>query len=261
MSGEQFFPTVQRLEKLLPELLQVSNNPSTKAKSNCLKLLASAVRRWVILRSLYDRDSDFFVEFDTEKFNCADWLKKFKQTKVDYQLLTLESWLFYDSTDLLKKQFISALKSRYRLDEEIKELFETQVFAVSERTCRNQFTQLGNLKTPLLKRQVVNETSKAEKQVHNFSKLSNYDIINFLVTESNSNNDSESVLDFLTNAVSEIAELLFTKIQGQQRLFIHHEYVVHEDLREASADLADRLKEIWKIAPTPRLKLSITVLT
>lgn len=271
MSLQEFIPTIQRLEKLMPELLQVCNNPSAqtkdkakdqakdKAKENCLKLLGSAVRRWVILRSLYDRDSDFFVEFDMEKFNCADWLNKFKQVKIDYQSVTLESWLFNDSTDYVKKELIRALKSRYNLvDKDINDLLEIQVFSVSERTFRNQFTQLANLKTPLLKRQVVNETSKAKKLIHNFCKLSIYDIIKFLTAENSSNNntDTEGILEVFTNEVSEIAELLFTKIKGQQRLFIRHEYVVNEDLHEPSADLADWLKEIWKIAPTPPIKIT-----
>src|SRR3712207_5703930 len=117
MSAEQFFPTVQRLEKLVPELLQVSNNPSSQAKSNCLMLLASGVRRWVILRSLYDCDSDFFVEFEAELFNCADWLDKFKQAIINYQSRSLESWLFADYTGVVKTQFVSTLKSRYGLED------------------------------------------------------------------------------------------------------------------------------------------------
>ncbi|MFP4124868.1 hypothetical protein [Coleofasciculus sp.] len=79
MSAEEFLPTVHCLETLVPELLQVSNHPSVPTQSkNCLTLLACGARRWVILRSLYDRDSHFFIEFETELFNCADWLKKFK---------------------------------------------------------------------------------------------------------------------------------------------------------------------------------------
>ncbi|AOY81113.2 hypothetical protein BJP36_15600 [Moorena producens JHB] len=61
-----------------------------------------------------------------------------------------------------------------------------------------------------------------------------------MATEPSFNFDGS--LDFLTNEVSAIAELLITKINGEQRLFIHHEYLVNEDLRESSADAADRLK-------------------
>lgn len=254
MSAEQFFPTVQRLEKLVPELLQVSNHPSPQAKSNCLMLLASGVRRWVILRSLYDRDSEFFIEFETELFNCADWLKKFKQAIINYQSLSLESWLFTDYTSVVKTQFISALQSRYKLDEkDVKELFFTQVFAVSDRTVRNQFTQLSKLKNQLLERQSINQSSKPKKQIHKFGKRSIAAILEILATEQNLSFDG--ILEFFTNEVSAIAELLVTKINGEQRLFIHHEYVVNEDLREASADSADRLKEIWKIHPTPPIQI------
>ena len=255
MSAEQFFPTVQRLEKLVPELLQVSNHPSPQAKSNCLMLLASGVRRWVILRSLYDRDSDFFIEFETELFNCADWLNKFKQAINNYQSLPLEAWLFTDYTPVVKNQFISTLKSRYKLeDKDIKELFSTFLFAVSDRTFRNQFTQLAKLKNKLLERQVINQTSKAKKQLHKLRKRSIAAILEILATEQNFNFDG--ILEFFTNEVSAIAELLVTKINGEQRLFIHHEYVVNEDLREVSADSADRLKEIWKIHPTPPIRIT-----
>lgn len=255
MSAEQFFPTVQRLEKLVPELLQVSNHPSPQAKSNCLMLLASGVRRWVILRSLYDRDSDFFIEFETELFNCADWLNKFKQAIINYQSLPLEAWLFTDYTPVVKTQFISTLKSRYKLeDKDIKELFSTFLFAVSDRTFRNQFTQLAKLKNKLLERQVINQTSKAKKQLHKLRKRSIAAILEILATEQNFSFDG--ILEFFTNEVSAIAELLVTKINGEQRLFIHHEYVVNEDLREVSADSADRLKEIWKIHPTPPIRIT-----
>jgi CRISPR-associated protein (TIGR03985 family) len=255
MSAEQFFPTVQRLEKLVPELLQVSNHPSPQAKSNCLMLLASGVRRWVILRSLYDRDSDFLIEFETELFNCADWLNKFKQAIINYQSLPLDVWLFTDYTPVVKTQFISTLKSRYKLeDKDIKELFSILLFAVSDRTFRNQFTQLAKLKNKLLERQVINQTSKAKKQLHKFRKRSIAAILEILATEQNFSFDG--ILEFFTNEVSAIAELLVTKINGEQRLFIHHEYVVNEDLREVSADSADQLKEIWKIHPTPPIQIT-----
>lgn len=255
MSAEQFFPTVQRLETLVPELLQVSNNPSSQAKSNCLMLLASGVRRWVILRSLYDHDSDFFVEFEAELFNCAAWLNKFKQTIINYQSCPLEFWLFADYTGVVKTQFISALKSRYKLEEQdIKELFSTLIFAVTDRTFRNQFTQLSKLKNQLLERQIINQTSRTKKQIHKFRKRSTAAILDILATEQNLSFDG--ILEVFTNEVSAIAELLVTKINGEQRLFIHHEYVVNEDLREVSADLADRLKEIWKIHPTPPIQIA-----
>lgn len=255
MSTEQFLPTVRRLEKLVPELLQVSNNLSPHAKSNCLMLLASGVRRWVILRSLYDQDSDFFIEFETELFNCADWLIKFKQAITNYQSIPLESWLFNDYTGVVKTQFISALQSRYKLEEnDIKELFSTFVFAVTDRTFRNQFTQLSTLKNQLLERQIINKKTNSKKQIHKFRKRLIATILEILATEQSF--DSEGVLEFFTNEVSAIAELLLAKINGEQRLVIHHEYVVNEDLREASADLADHLKEIWKITPTPPIQIT-----
>lgn len=255
MSAEHFFPTVQRLEKLIPELLQVSNQLSPQAKSNCLMLLASGVRRWVILRSLYDHNSEFFVEFETELFSCADWLNKFQQAINNYQALPLEYWLFTDYTPIVKTQFISELNSRYKLDsKDIKELFSTFLFAVTDRTFRNQFTQLAKLKNQLLERRVISQNSRTKKQIHKFKKRPIAAITEILATEQNLSFDG--ILEFFTNEVSAIAELLVTKINGEQRLFIHHEYVVNEDLREVSADSADQLKEIWKIQPIPPIQIS-----
>jgi len=255
MSAEQFFPTVERLEKLIPELLQVSNTCSSTAKSNCLMLLGSGVRRWVILRSLYDNDSDFFIDFESE-FNCADWLRKFKELIINYQSCSLDFWLFADYTNVVKNQFIYTLNFRYRLDEnDIQELLSTPIFAVTDRTFRNQFTQLAKLKNQLLGRQAINQTSKSKKQIHKFHKRPKNIILEILATEQNLNN-FDGTLEFFTNEVSAIAELLVTKINGEQRLFIHHEYVVNEDLRESSADSADRLKEIWKIHPTPPIQIT-----
>lgn len=255
MSAEEFFPTVHRLETLVPELLQVSNHPSAQAKSNCLMLLASGARRWVIVRSLYDRDSEFFVEFEAELFNCADWLNKFKTKVVDYQARPLSDWLFADYTELVKNQFIATLKSRYPLEQpDITELFATPIFAVTDRTFRNQLTQLSQLKTQLLERQMINQKSTAKKQIHKFRKRSTAAIFEIFATEPSFQFDG--ILEFFTNDVSAIAELLVTKINGEQRLFIHHEYVVNEDLREASADLADRLKELWKVTPTPPIQIT-----
>ncbi|NEP56091.1 MAG: TIGR03985 family CRISPR-associated protein [Symploca sp. SIO2G7] len=255
MSAEQFLPTVQRLEKLVPELLQVSQNPSTKAKSNCLKLLESGARRWVILRSLYDRDSDFFVEFDTELFSSAEWLNQLSIIVDNYRTCSLEYWLFFDYTSLVKTQFIASLKLRYYLEEqEITELFSRQIFNVTDRTCRNQLTQLTKLKNQLLERQVINHTASAKRPIHKFRKRPTAAVLEFLATDSSYNFDG--VLDIFTNEVSAIAELLTAKINNEQRLFIHHEYVVREDEQDSSADAADQLKEIWKIAPTPPIEIT-----
>ena len=255
MSAEQFFPTVQRLEKLVPELLQVSNNPSAQAKSNCLTLLESGARRWVILRSLYDRDSDFFVEFDTELFSCVEWLNKLSIAVDNYRTFSLESWLFSDYTGWVKNQFISSLKLSYCLEEqEIRELFSRLLFKVTDRTCRNQLTQLSKLKNQLLERQVINQTARAKKHIHKFRKRPTAAVIEILATDQSYNFDG--VLEFFTNEVSTIAELLVAKINNEQRLFIHHEYVVNEDQQDSSADAADQLKEIWKIAPTPPIQIT-----
>lgn len=255
MTTDQFFPTVQRLEKLVPELLQVSNHTSDKAKANCLRLLTSGVRRWVILRSLYDSDCDFFIEFDSDLFNCAEWLHQFQSRCPNYKNCPLSTWLFPDYNDWVKPQFITTLKSRYNFtDLDISDFLDKPIFDATDRTFRNHFTQLSKLKTPLIERQVINSPSTGKKPLHKFRKLSTSAILDSLATESNFNLDG--ILEFFTNEVSTIAELLTTKINGKQRLFIHHDYVVNEDLREASADFADHLKKIWNIDPTPPIQIT-----
>jgi hypothetical protein len=114
------------------------------------------------------------------------------------------------------------------------------IFAVTDRTFRNQFTQLAKLKNKLIERHIINQTSRAKKQIHKLRKRSTAAILEILATDQNLSLDG--ILEFFANEVSAGAELLIPKINGEQRLFIHHEYVVNEDLREQSADLADRLK-------------------
>jgi CRISPR-associated protein (TIGR03985 family) len=253
MSAEEFSPTVHCLETLVPELLQVSTHPSVQTQSkNCLTLLACGARRWVMIRSLYDINSDFFIKFETELFNCADWLKKFKEKVDDYKTRSFSDWLFPAGDDFSIKQLTKILKRRYKLEEnDIDKLLSTPIFDVSDRTLRNHLTQLSQLKTQFLERQSIN--SKAKKPTHKFRKLSR-DAIELFETKPNF--ELEEILQLLTNDVSTIAQLLFTKINGEQRLFIHHDYVVNEDLRETSADLADRLREIWKETPTPPLQIT-----
>lgn len=256
MSAEEFFPTVHCLETLVPELLQVSTHPSTPTQSkNCLNLLVCGARRWVMLRSLYDCDSDFFIEFETELFNCADWLKQFQQKVDHYKTRSFSDWIFSDYTESFKNQFIATLKSRYTLEKNnIDELLSTPIFAATDRTLRNHLTQLSQLKNPFLERQPINPQATTKKPIHKFRKRSTAAIRERFATEPNF--QLEGTLEFFTNDVSDIAQLLFTKINGEQRLFIHHDYVVKEDLRETSADLADRLKKVWQETPTPPLQIT-----
>jgi hypothetical protein len=242
MSAKEFSPTVHCLETLVPELLQVSTHPSAQTQSkNCLTLLACGARRWVMIQSLYDNDSDFFIEFETELFNCANWLNKFKEKVDNYQTRSFSDWLFPEYTEPFVNRFISTLKSRYKLEtNDIDELFSTSIFSVTDRTLRNHLTQLSQLKTQFLERQSINSKATAKKPTHKFRKRSKDAILELFATHSNF--QLEEPLEFFTNEVSTIAQLLFTKINGEQRLFIHHDYVVNEDLRETSADLADRLK-------------------
>jgi len=256
MSAEEFFPTVHCLETLVPELLQVSTHPSAPTQSkNCLNLLACGARRWVMIRSLYDSDSDWFIKFETELFNCADWLNKFKEKVDDYKTRSFSDWLFSEYRESFTNRFITTLNYRYKLEKnDINQLFSTPIFAVTDRTFRNHLTQLSQLKTQFLERQSINSKATAKKPTHKFRKRSRAAILELFAT--NPNFQVEETLEFFTNEVSTIAQLLFTKINSEQRLFIHHDYVVNEELRETSANLADRLKIIWQETPTPLLQIT-----
>ncbi|MGK7875796.1 MAG: TIGR03985 family CRISPR-associated protein [Xenococcaceae cyanobacterium] len=244
-----FIPTLQRLEKLVPELVQV------KSGKHCLILLKTATLRWVMVRSLYDSDCDLQVEFEQEWFKAAQWQEQFSQQLFPGIKLTVDELLFAEYTNITKQQFLSSLKKRYHLNQGDIDHFLTYFpFQVEERTIRNNLTALSQLRDSLLdKRGQGNYRLKKLDGILEILGLNEraseqqYLIIS---------DDSYSLLDFLTSELSTIAELLLVKINEQQRLFIHNDYVVAEELREPAADLADRLKEIWKEKPVPPIQIS-----
>lgn len=170
-----------------------------------------------MLKSLYDSDSHFFIEFETELFNCADWLKKFKEKVDTYQTRSFSDWLFPEYTEPFVNRFIGTLKSRYKLEtNDIDELFSTSIFSVTDRTLRNQLTQLSQLKTQFLERQSINSKSTAKKPTHKFRKLSKAAFRKrskaaFLeLFETTPNFQLDETLEFFTNEVSTICRRLGT---------------------------------------------------
>jgi hypothetical protein len=78
-----FIPAVEQLEKLVPELLRIRylqiklmQNLNDKQTESCIDLLITAVRRWFILCSLYNEESDSYCKFPAVSFKCADWQKE-----------------------------------------------------------------------------------------------------------------------------------------------------------------------------------------
>ena len=244
-----FIPSLQRLEQLVPELLQAKN------VKHCLSLLKTAALRWVIIRSLYDSACDFQVKFEQQWFKAVHWQEQLSQQLPLDQHLTVEELLFAEFTEITKQQFLVFLKKRYHLNQtEINQFLNNFPLQVEGKTIRNNFTALSQLRDNFLEKQGQGNyrLQKLERILDflGFSQISNE------VQSLTSADDYYGLLDFLTSDISTIAELLLVKINQQQRLFIHNDYVVAEELRELAADWADRLKEIWKEEPVPPIQIS-----
>ncbi|WP_181256728.1 TIGR03985 family CRISPR-associated protein, partial [Merismopedia glauca] len=238
---------------------------------NCLDSLKTAFLRWLIVFSLYEAEGTLFlidipvfeynqknkcsVQIESNEFKCADWQKFFKQRLLeenfpDSRELTIEDLLTKLFTDCYSQAFIKSLKNRYFFsDEMVAACLWLKPLRVSDKTIRNNFKDLYQRPDKLLKK---------PKRGY-YSKIKPEEYLRILYSSQSSiseNNDYSDVLDYLTNDLSTITELLMTKINGKQRLFVHHEYVAIKELREESANFADRLKEIWKKATTPPLQIN-----
>ena len=236
-------PNVRELERLTPNLVSLAhNNISTdKEIDNFIGLLQNAVRKWVIKRSLYDSESDFSVDLGTEWFLCAAWHRAIGDKVPNLNLRTLEDLLLGEYTDYYKLQWQRQIINRYKLNSAlVTKLLSSQPFAIDYRTITNDFCGLTKLIEPLLQK---SESSRGK-----------YRKVDLPDPEAESSHQAidtedlpvEEVLSLLNENLSAVAELLIAKIRGSQRLFIHTEYVVKEDLQDTAADWADRLKELWK---------------
>ncbi|MEO0928246.1 MAG: hypothetical protein AAFY63_20545 [Cyanobacteria bacterium J06643_13] len=67
-------PSIHDLESLVPELTRLSYCHKSDAKQidNFSTLILTASRLWVIEKSLYCPESDFFVEIETQWFDCPN---------------------------------------------------------------------------------------------------------------------------------------------------------------------------------------------
>ncbi|MEO1802759.1 MAG: TIGR03985 family CRISPR-associated protein, partial [Cyanobacteria bacterium J06629_2] len=190
---------------------------------------------------IYDSASDFSVDMETEWFQCAAWYRAIGDRVPNLRLRTLEDLLLGEYTDCYKQQWQRQIISRYKVNSAIADkLLSSQPFNVCYRTLTNDFRGLSKLTEPLLEK---SESARGKYRKVDLSKVP--------VESDNRASDTaelpvEEVLPLLNEDLSAIAELLLTKIRGSQRLFIHTEYIVKEDLQDTSADWADRLKELWK---------------
>jgi CRISPR-associated protein (TIGR03985 family) len=238
-------PTISALEEFVPELARLANCQKSERKQidNFSTLLKNAGRLWTIERSLYDANSDFFVEIEQEWFDCITWIEKFWDKIPDVQDKTLEYFVLGEYTTFDKNQWEKEIIKRYQISREIlQNILFNRLFKVTNRTLRNNFKQLTKLNK--LKLKYLDSTKCKYKKVISSSqnKSNNLDL--------NPSNDcaiaENDLSNFLNDGISTIAELLTTKINGYRRFFIQAEYVVSEDLQCLAADWADNLRELWK---------------
>jgi len=238
------FPSIVALEQLVPELAKLANCQKTDQKKlqNFSILMQNAARLWIVERSLYDPDCDFFIDLETEWFDCATWTKEFWRKIPNANLKTLEYFLLGEYTTFYQARWKKLVVERHHISNEIlANILSTHIFQVTHRTIRNNFKQLSKLEQPrLIKSDSCRGKYQKVKDDFNYQ-VNSSEILSFhhLLIE----NDN---WDFLNENISAIAQLLLTKINGIQRLFIQTEYVATEKLQDVATDWADNLKELWK---------------
>ena len=247
------FPSVSALEELYPDLIRFaaysksdeSDESDAKTQQNFTKAMNTAARLWTIKRSLYEPDSDIYVEIDSPSFKCATWEKLFADKVPDYRQKTLSEFLLRDFNPNDCDAWKNSVVERYNLDDSLLDgLLSSPIFTVDPRTIRNHFKRLSKLRQPVL--------FKSTESRGEYIKLSAIEIEEY---ESKVNSiieyGSNEALNLINDELFTIADLLLRKIEGEQRLFIHTEYIVNQELQDRADDWANDLKEIWSETPIP----------
>ena len=131
------FPSVNALEELYPELVRFAVFPKsdTKSEQNFIKAISTAARLWTIKRSLYESDSDIYLEIDWPSFRCATWEKLFADRVPDYQQKTLVEFLLKECSPNERDDWEKSVKERYNIkDLLLYRLLSSTIFAVDSRT-------------------------------------------------------------------------------------------------------------------------------
>ena len=259
-----FMPTVELWEILVSnlELLHLKQRVSSRESSliekqqkqikNFLTSLNAGTIRWLIIRSLYDDKSDYyFSDSKEEYFQCKTWQTDLTEKFPNLKTINTEDLVFGEFSDLVKDKFISSLEKRYYLTKaQIQQFLNRHPLDVSEKTIRNHFSALSEFREPLI---IKNNIVQGKYKKNEYKKIESF--LSFQESKTQPTIEDAFSMDFLPESISPIVELLFSKIQGQQRLFIHHNYVVSQDFRERADDRADHLKEIWKKTPIPPISI------
>lgn len=238
-------PTISSLEALVPELSRLANCPKSEQKQidNFSTLIQTAARLWIIERSLYSLESDFFIEIEEEWFDCITWMRKFENKIPNLRKRTFEYFLLGQYSSFQKNQWKKLIIERYRIDSVLlNRILSSPLFSVVNKTLRNNFKRLTKLENSRLVKS-KNIRGKYKKFLNNIQNKTKKISLN------NSNQSltiEDEFYDFFNEGLSVIAQLLSTKFHGRQRFFIQAEYVANENLQDLAADWADNLKEVWK---------------
>ena len=238
------FPSINALEELYPDLVRFAFYPNFKSKTpqNFIKAMITAARMWTIERSLYEPESDIYLAIDSPSFKCATWERLFKDRVPDYQQRTLAEFLLADCSVSEQDAWQKSLKERYDIDDLLLDsLLSSPIFAVDSRTIRNHFKRLAKLKQSILITK-----SRGEYQKISAADWEDYQMKVDSIMQSNNN-----ALDVINDGLSTITDLLLNKVNGEQRLFIHTEYVVSQDLQDRADDWANELRPIWEQSLIP----------
>ena len=249
-------PSISLLEELYPGLSNLVNaDKSNEAQvKHCIQQLQRALRPWIIKESLYNTNSDLFIDVEREAsqvsfasegaFSFAHWrnafLLKFPQIedKIFRELLLIEESIEQQRTWQTK------LKARYNLNDSlIQALLNSKVFNVTRRTLSNDFKRLSQLKSPYL---------KAIDSRQGYYKKVDLDRRTDLETD---NNISSNLLNVLEVELQTIAEEI-GNINGVQRFFVHTEYIVKGEAQDNVGDAIAYLKDIWNQEPVPFIKIA-----
>ena len=172
----------------------------------------------------------------------------FKDRVPDYQQRTLAEFLLADCSVSERDAWQKALQERYNIkDSLLDSLLSSPIFAVDSRTFRNHFKRLAKLKQPILKELTE---SRGEYQKISATDWEDYQLKVDSIMQSNNN-----ALDVINDGLSTITDLLLNKVNGEQRLFIHTEYVVSQDLQDRADDWANELRPIWEQSVIPPIAI------
>ena len=147
------FPSIKILEELVPELSRLAGTSKTKNNQidNFCQRMETAARLWTIEQSLTNPDSDFFVEIETEEFQCAKWEELFFSKITKAKNLTLADFLLGEYTSVYIQSWKKSIIKRYLIESDVLDtLLDSKIFVVDSRTFRNHFKRLTLLQHPIL---------------------------------------------------------------------------------------------------------------